>query len=168
MSLKLVLVLSLAILGRLTEGKIYSKCEFARTMKSNGITNPRDLGTWTCIAHHESRFDTKAINHDTGDYGILQISKLWWCSDSNTPGIVNFNFTISIILNLKFAGKGCRITCKSLLGDDITPDIKCAKTVFATTTREKGNGFAAWTTYQFCQGDQRSWIAGCGLDHSEM
>lgn len=90
MGLKLVLVLSLAILG--IQAKVYSKCEFAKTMKSNGITNMKDLGTWTCIAHHESGFNTKAINHDTGDYGILQISHIYWCSDSNTPGIVNFNY----------------------------------------------------------------------------
>ncbi|KAF7266659.1 hypothetical protein GWI33_020037 [Rhynchophorus ferrugineus] len=127
--------------------KVYGKCEFAKTMKYNGIKSIADLGTWTCIAFHESRFDTNAINHVTGDYGILQISHYFWCSDSNVPG------------------KGCHITCQSLLNDDITSDIVCAKKIFNETKNgPKKNGFAAWTTYsKYCTGDQRSWVSGCGL-----
>ncbi|XP_060528310.1 uncharacterized protein LOC132703201 [Cylas formicarius] len=128
-----------------TSAKTYTNCEFAKTMLNNGI--PKDqLGTWTCIASHESNFNTDSINHDTGDYGILQISHLYWCSDTDTPG------------------KGCGITCKSLLSDDITEDITCAKKVFEETVRLKKNGFLAWTTYEkYCTGDQSKAIDGCGL-----
>ncbi|CAG9760720.1 unnamed protein product [Ceutorhynchus assimilis] len=137
------LVLSLSLIS---DAKVYSKCEFAKQMRKHGITNRNHLGTWTCIAYHESRFNTKAINHNTGDYGILQISHLYWCSDSNTPG------------------KGCHITCKSLLGEDITEDIVCAKKVYAEHQRLTRNGFNAWTTYKaFCLGDQTKWISGCNL-----
>lgn len=136
----MIIGILLGILSLTCEGKIYDKCEFARTMKANGVT--RDLGTWTCIAKHESNFDTHAINHQTGDYGILQISHLYWCSPPGT---------------------GCGITCQSLLSDDIREDIVCARKVFDETTRIRGNGFTAWTTYQYCQGDQSGWISGCGV-----
>ncbi|XP_066248185.1 lysozyme C-3-like [Euwallacea similis] len=95
--------------------KVYSNCEFAKAMVRQGVTSRDHLETWTSIAYEESRFNIKAINYQTGDYGILQISHLYWCSDSNT------------------LGKGCHISCKSLLDDDITGDIICAKKVFSET-----------------------------------
>ncbi|KAF7266661.1 hypothetical protein GWI33_020039 [Rhynchophorus ferrugineus] len=143
-SYKVVLILSIVFaIFLVSEAKVYSPCEFAQAMKNQGVND--DLGTWTCIASHESNFNTQAINYDTGDYGILQISHLYWCSDSDTPG------------------KECGITCQSLLGDDITEDIICAKKVFSETVAISGNGFTAWTTYSSCGGDQSSWIKECNL-----
>ncbi|KAL1494627.1 hypothetical protein ABEB36_010197 [Hypothenemus hampei] len=128
------------------ECKVYSKCEFARTIRNEGITDRGQLGTWTCIANYESHFNTKAINRNSGDYGILQISHLYWCSDSNQPG------------------KGCNITCKSLLADEINTDITCAKKIFAEHQRLFGDGFSAWVAYQnYCRGDQTNWISGCDI-----
>lgn len=48
--------------------KKYSQCEFAKQLKNHGIQNKNDLDT--CIAHHESGLDTKAVNKKTGDYEI--------------------------------------------------------------------------------------------------
>lgn len=80
------LIFLLISLGMICESKVYPKCDFVKALMKQGITNRSHLGIWTCIAYHESRFNTKAINRKTGDYGILQISHLYWCSDSNTPG----------------------------------------------------------------------------------
>ncbi|XP_060528660.1 lysozyme C-like [Cylas formicarius] len=128
------------------EGKVFTKCELAKTMKAHGFPKSQ-LGTWVCIAYHESRLNTKTVNHATGDYGIFQISHYYWCSDSNVPG------------------KGCKITCKSLLVDDISGSMACARKVFTETQKGKTkNGFTAWVTYKkHCKGNQSKWIKGCGL-----
>ncbi|CAH0546601.1 unnamed protein product [Brassicogethes aeneus] len=137
-----VAFLVLAIAALQCEAKVYNKCEFAKTLLQAGF--PKDqIGTWSCIAEHESHYNTKAINHSSGDYGILQISKLYWCNEGNTPG------------------KGCGITCNSLLGDDIFGDLTCVKKVFEETKKFKANGFEAWTTYGSCRGDQSRYVAGC-------
>uniref|UniRef100_T1GCL1 lysozyme n=1 Tax=Megaselia scalaris TaxID=36166 RepID=T1GCL1_MEGSC len=55
-----LLLISLGVLS--VQGKIYSKCELARTLSQNGI--PRsELPDW--------------------DYGIFQINDHWWCKPSN-------------------------------------------------------------------------------------
>nr|ABZ80664.1 c-type lysozyme [Sitophilus zeamais] len=141
LSHSILLLLLLAV----CHGKIYSRCDFAKEMKKSGVKSLAQLGTWTCIAKHESGFNTNAINRKTGDYGILQISEKFWCSNS------------------KKAGKGCNITCKSLLSKGISGDIKCAKHVFAETKNHNPDGFTAWVAYNKCRGNQLSWVKGCGL-----
>lgn len=137
------LALTLAVLAITPiESKFYSRCEFVQYLSNYGT--PRDqIPTWSCIASHESNYNTQAINPDSGDYGILQISKKYWCSDSNTPG------------------NGCGITCDSLLGDDIAIDLDCARKVYDDRQSWAGNGFTAWTTYPECQGDNSQYVAGC-------
>ncbi|KAL3266593.1 hypothetical protein HHI36_010757 [Cryptolaemus montrouzieri] len=124
-------------------GKIFDKCEFVRKLQTLGI--PRDqLGTWTCIAKYESNFDTQAVNKQTWDYGILQISSLYWCSKSDSPG------------------KGCHATCKQFLNDNIDDDVACARHVYDETKKMSGDGFSAWTTYnQHCRGDTSQWASNC-------
>ncbi|XP_019872118.1 lysozyme C [Aethina tumida] len=122
-----------------TDAKIYERCEFAKYLLSHGF-NKNSIGTWSCIAYHESRYDTKAINKNTWDYGILQISSKYWCNQGS---------------------RGCGITCNSLLTDDIAVDLKCARKVFDETKRLKGNGFEAWTTYKNCRGDTSKYVKGC-------
>lgn len=60
-----------------TNGKIYSRCEFAKALLVNGISKDQ-VADYVCIAQHESGLNTQSVNSDTGDYGILQISHLFW------------------------------------------------------------------------------------------
>lgn len=130
--LNLVLCFTTVIIN--CEAKIYSKCDFINNLRQAGIPNDQ-LNTWSCIASHESNYNTQAINHDTNDFGILQISGIYWCSQSDQPG------------------NGCDITCNSLLSDDIHEDIVCARKIWDEFQHREGNGFKAWTTYPSCQGD---------------
>ncbi|KAL1494628.1 hypothetical protein ABEB36_010198 [Hypothenemus hampei] len=147
MTLKVLSVFIIfSILLIVCDCKTYLPCEFASALKKEGITNRKQLGTWTCIAKYESNFNTKAINSKSGDYGILQINSKYWCSTSST------------------AGKGCNIRCSSLLGDSIRPDVTCAKKIYAETKRISGDGFTAWVVYKkYCLGDQTKWISKCKL-----
>lgn len=59
-----------------------------------------------CLAQHESNFNTKATNYNSGgqstDYGIFQINSRYWCSDGKTPKAVN----------------ACGISCSGKTGQD--------------------------------------------------
>ncbi|XP_044757049.1 lysozyme C-1-like [Coccinella septempunctata] len=138
-----ILIFLLSVLLNQTESKIFEKCEFVKTLRSLEVPD-NQLATWTCIANYESHFDTKAKNSNTGDYGILQLSHLYWCSDSNTPG------------------GDCHTTCSQFLNDDIKDDVTCARHIYDVTQKQSGNGFSAWTTYnQHCKGDVSSFTSGC-------
>ncbi|CAG9761697.1 unnamed protein product [Ceutorhynchus assimilis] len=132
----------LALTG--TEAKIYGQCELATALRNQGVPE-NQVATWVCIAHAESNFDTTAVNTNTWDYGIFQISSIYWCQSGDQPG------------------NGCGISCNSLLSDDITEDITCSRHIYEETEREgKVPGFLAWTTYlPNCSGDNSGWIAGC-------
>lgn len=74
---KIAAALFVLVFANISEGRVYTRCELAQALLDNGI--PRNqLGTWVCIAQHESNFDTRAINRNTRDYGIFQISSLYW------------------------------------------------------------------------------------------
>lgn len=68
-------VLAFIIMISISEGKRFEECELARRLKQNGFKN---IGVWLCIVDHESRFLTTAKNSITGDYGLFQISQLYW------------------------------------------------------------------------------------------
>jgi len=90
--------LSVAFVANLAEGKVYSQCEVAAALRNKGV--PEDqVGTWVCIAHAESNFDTTAINENTWDYGIFQISSLYWCESGDSPGMCFADsFTVFILV----------------------------------------------------------------------
>lgn len=100
------------------------------------------IATWVCIAYQESRLETTAINKETWDYGIFQISSKYWCTKSGPPG------------------NECGITCESLLDDDISNDVKCARLIYKETAKIQGDGFNAWVTYHKCK-DPNSYVQGC-------
>ncbi|XP_050299141.1 lysozyme C-1-like [Anthonomus grandis grandis] len=140
----LVICALLALSFTASEAKVYGQCELANTLRSKGV--PEDqVATWVCIAHAESNFNTQAINSNTWDYGIFQISSIYWCQSGDS------------------AGNGCGISCNSLLGDDITEDIACVRYIYAMTeSYGQIPGFKAWTTYAGnCAGDNSGWISGC-------
>ncbi|CAG9761698.1 unnamed protein product [Ceutorhynchus assimilis] len=139
-----IVAVLVVILSELSESKIMDKCEVARALWQKGVPD-WEVPTWVCIANAESRFDTYAVNRNTWDYGIFQISSLWWCQSGDTPG------------------KGCNLSCNSLLHDDISTDIDCVRKVYAETeAMGQRPGFKAWTTWQpHCSGDNWHWVQGC-------
>ncbi|CAH0546602.1 unnamed protein product [Brassicogethes aeneus] len=141
--MKTTLVLTIALaLFLACNAKQFSKCELARHLLQQNVEKWQ-IGTWVCIAQHESNLSTTAINRKTDDYGIFQISSLYWCNHAR-------------------AGKGCGLSCNSLLDDDIHDDIQCVKRIFKETAKFRVNGFMAWTVYpKFCKGDTRHYVAGC-------
>ncbi|XP_017770657.1 PREDICTED: lysozyme D-like [Nicrophorus vespilloides] len=123
------IILSLALATALVcDGRILSPSQFQKELRRNNVPEWM-IPTWTCIAEHESHFDTAAWNRQSGDHGILQISELYWCYPP---------------------GKGCGVNCNALRNDDITDDIKCAMHVYKETSKMKKNGFSAWVTYKYC------------------
>lgn len=125
------------------QGKIYSKCELAKTMARNGV--PRnELPDWVCLVKSESNFNTRATNTNTDkskDWGIFQINDRYWCKPSDGRKSAN----------------ECNLSCeKDLFTDDITKAITCAKKI------KKQQGFKAWYGWQKkCQGKPLPSVKEC-------
>ncbi|XP_035247403.1 lysozyme C-like [Anguilla anguilla] len=127
--------------------KVFERCELAKTLKAAGMDGYSgvSLGHWVCLARWESTYNTAATHRNTDgstDYGIFQINSRWWCND----GMTN-------------TANGCNISCDSLLTDDISDAITCAKLVVRDP-----NGIRAWVAWRVhCEGqDVSQYIAGCG------
>lgn len=72
--LSIIFTITCALLQ--VKSKIYTKCEFAKTMDRAEF--PRDeLPDWVCLVQHESNFNTEAINKENTDgsydWGIFQV-----------------------------------------------------------------------------------------------
>lgn len=141
--MKVFIVVLLVSIFLSVQGKIYSKCELARALSSNGI--PRsDLPDWVCLVKAESNFNTKATNTNTNktkDWGIFQINDKWWCKSSDG----------------RFSYDECKLNCEDdLLTDDITKATNCAKKI------KSRQGFKAWYGWQKkCQGKPLPSIKEC-------
>lgn len=136
------------LLVALASAKVFQPCEWARTLKNNGMDGYRgySLANWVCLSKWESSYNTSAINHNTDgstDYGIFQINSHWWCDDGLTP-----------------SSNACNIKCSELLKDDVTVAINCAKRVVRDP-----RGIGAWVAWRrHCQNrDLRSYVSGCGV-----
>ncbi|XP_017842465.1 lysozyme B-like [Drosophila busckii] len=110
------------------------RCSLAREMSNLGV--PRDqLARWTCIAEHESSYRTDVVgpaNSDgSNDYGIFQINDRYWCQPPSG----------------KHSSNGCHLNCKELLENAINKSVKCARQVL------KEQGWSAWSTWKFCNGN---------------
>nr|QEQ43370.1 c-type lysozyme [Diaemus youngi] len=148
--MKALLILGLVLLSVTVQGKVFERCELARTLKGFGLANYMgvSLNDWMCLAKWESGYNTKATNYNPGsqstDYGIFQINSRYWCRDGKTPRAVN----------------GCGIDCNALLLDDITEAVKCAKRVVRDP-----QGIKAWVAWRNrCQNqDLTSYTKGCGV-----
>lgn len=121
--------------------KIYSRCELAQELRDvHGIPESQ-LATWMCIIWHESSFNTSALSPGSESYGLFQISKEFWCSPR---------------------GRGCGIPCSALRDDDIRDDVNCAKYIFGQSSKISGDGFKAWTLYQYrCKTNVGRYLKGC-------
>ncbi|KAL5277558.1 LysS.2 family protein [Megaselia abdita] len=124
-------VLALALFAAPSMGKVFTRCSLAKELKRLGVA-AGDIPYYVCIARYESNYNTAAVgppnNNKSRDYGIFQINNYYWCSPPDGG----------------FSHNSCKINCKSLLTDDISPDVKCAQLV------KKQQGWKAWSTYKFC------------------
>ncbi|XP_063301802.1 lysozyme C-1-like [Pelobates fuscus] len=145
MKLTVFVGLLIGLIG-LAQGKVYSKCELFRIFKQTGLAGYHGYSAadWICLARYESNYNTAAVNNNgpSRDYGIFQINSKWWCNDGKTSGGKN----------------ACRISCQSLLNDNIYDDIECAKRVVRDP-----NGISAWVAWRnHCKGRNLSqFTAGC-------
>ncbi|KAL7851824.1 hypothetical protein SRHO_G00176090 [Serrasalmus rhombeus] len=137
----------LLLVAAAASAKRFSRCELARTLKAAGMSgfSGVSLANWVCLVNAESSYNTQTINKNpdgSRDYGIFQINNRWWCSNGQFP---SHNI--------------CRISCSQLLTDDISADIRCAKTIV------RQQGISAWVGWRKrCKNqDVRSFIAGCGV-----
>ncbi|XP_023295380.2 lysozyme 1-like [Lucilia cuprina] len=115
--------------------KKYNRCSFIREMSSLGVPKD-DLARWSCIASHESSFNTTVITEQTSpkdsqDYGIFQINDKYWCKPSNA----------------RFSYNMCHVKCNDLLSDDINASMTCALKVLGQ------QGWSAWPSLSKCEGD---------------
>ncbi|XP_078416530.1 lysozyme C-2-like [Cetorhinus maximus] len=135
--MKILAVLSLLFL--VTSGKVYEKCELVQVFKDKGLDgfDGHSLANWVCVVESESKFNSNLRTKIT-NYGIFQINSRRWCDD----GISKFSHNL------------CQINCTSLLDDDITDDIECAKEVALSQL-----GIENWP----------GWRKSClGRDHSHI
>ncbi|XP_071051658.1 uncharacterized protein [Onthophagus taurus] len=124
----------------ITTAKIYDRCDLARDLLYKYSFPKEQIATWVCIAFRESSYNTAAKSPDGHDFGLFQIDNMYWCSPPGT---------------------GCGVSCDQMLNDDISDDVKCVKTIFDVTKKERGNGFLAWTTYSMCKNNVNSYTDGC-------
>lgn len=133
-SIVVVLLVALAWAASPALALTMDRCSLAQEMDRLGV--PRDqLARWACIAEHESDYRTGVVgppNSDgSNDYGIFQINDRYWCQPSNN----------------KKSANGCGVSCEALLSDDITSSVRCAQKVL------KEQGWSAWSTWKFCNGN---------------
>uniref|UniRef100_A0A672ZXY3 lysozyme n=1 Tax=Sphaeramia orbicularis TaxID=375764 RepID=A0A672ZXY3_9TELE len=144
--MKALVCLLLAV--AVTDARRFTACEWARTLKANGMAGYRgvSLADWVCVTYHESRYNTAAVNHNSDgskDYGIFQLNSHYWCSDGGES-----------------VANGCGITCDQLLTDDVSVAIRCAKTV----VRDPNGLGVMWGSSNSCKDqDNSGYIADCRL-----
>ncbi|XP_038934368.1 lysozyme C-1 isoform X1 [Rattus norvegicus] len=192
--MKALLVLGFLLLSASVQAKTYERCEFARTLKRNGMSGYYgvSLADWVCLAQHESNYNTQARNYNPGDqstdYGIFQINSRYWCNDGKTPRAKNAcGIPCSAVVTEKSSKHQQRrdilslgtasihlsgslwetllrnvnpAVHTSLLQDDITQAIQCAKRVVRDP-----QGIRAWVAWQrHCKNrDLSGYIRNCGV-----
>lgn len=124
-------------------GKVYDRCELARELRSQHNLPLDEIHTWVCIAQRESDFRTYVLG-GSEDYGLFQISSLYWCEKSGG------------------AGKACDAKCSDFQDSDITDDVNCVRKIFDEHQRLFGNGFHAWTVYEpYCKQSTEKYVSDC-------
>lgn len=135
-----VVIITLALVAFAAANRTFDRCSLARELYySHGV--PWDeLDKWTCIAEHESSFRTWVVGPPNGDgssdYGLFQVNDLYWCQPPNG----------------RFSYNACYLSCNSLLTDDITDSVNCARKV------KNEQGWGAWAVWYKCSG----WLPNIG------
>ncbi|KAB0364909.1 hypothetical protein FD754_009065 [Muntiacus muntjak] len=94
-NMKALIILGLLLLSVAVQGKVFERCELAKTLKELGLDGYKgvSLANWLCLTRWESDYNTKATNYnpssESTDYGIFQINSKWWCDDGKTPNAVD-------------------------------------------------------------------------------
>ncbi|XP_007935518.2 sperm acrosome membrane-associated protein 3 [Orycteropus afer afer] len=147
-SMKLVLVSLLSCLMAISEAKVYSRCELARTLQEFGLEGYRgySLANWICLGYFSSGFNTAAVDHEADgstNNGIFQINSRKWCN----------NFDLK-------APNLCHMYCTDLLNPNLRDTVICAMKIV-----QGPRGLASWETWRHhCQGkDLNDWVDGCDL-----
>lgn len=140
-SVKLVLTITFTFLIHTATSKVYGRCELAKELRDIYGIPENQLATWICIIGHESSYNTSAISEGAESYGLFQISREYWCLPN---------------------GRGCGVACSALRDDDIRDDVDCAKRIFEQHQRITGDGFKAWTLYNYrCKANVEKYIRDC-------
>lgn len=98
------------------------------------------------LKHRSSMYNKiiiKICNVGSGDYGLFQISNLYWCSPDGYAA--------------------CGMTCDALLDENIEDDMICARRIYRQHQRISGDGFSAWSVYgYYCKNrNLDGYVAGC-------
>ncbi|XP_062130993.1 lysozyme P-like [Drosophila sulfurigaster albostrigata] len=125
MEKKVVLVLFALLLGGTAQGqRILDRCTLAIEMDRLGVPR-QDLAAWVFIADILSSYQTHAISPKNADgsrnYGLFQFSSKYWCKSTDT-----------------YSSNHCKISCDSLLTDNIKASVDCAVLV------KKMEGWTPW------------------------
>lgn len=137
------------LLPQMIDGKRFGACELARYLSHQRGIHHSDIPTWVCIATKESNRNSRSVSkknwNGSRDHGIFQINDKYWCTASGP------------------AGKECHAKCSAFEDDNIADDVRCVEKIHAQTRRAKGNGFKAWSTYQFCNTHAKvqAYVRGC-------
>uniref|UniRef100_A0A1I8JV34 Glycosyl hydrolases family 22 (GH22) domain-containing protein n=1 Tax=Anopheles melas TaxID=34690 RepID=A0A1I8JV34_9DIPT len=139
MKLFFVAALLLAVLGTCSS-KIYNRCELARLMAANRFPKEQ-LPDWMCLVQYESGFNTTAVRSAKKNrskyYGLFQLQSAYHCNEW-------------------MAGNECHLKCSTLLDDDISNDMRCARSIYR---RSFFNSWEGWRNN--CQGKQLPGVAEC-------
>ncbi|KAB0364906.1 hypothetical protein FD754_009062 [Muntiacus muntjak] len=76
-NMKALIILRFLLLSVVVQGKVFERCELARTLKELGLDGYKGVTT-NCSPSSERT-----------DYGIFQINSKWWCDDGKTPNAVD-------------------------------------------------------------------------------
>ncbi|XP_040089872.1 lysozyme C-2-like [Oryx dammah] len=148
-NVRAVLILGLLLLSVAVQGKVFERCELARTLKKRGLDDYKgvSLANWLCLTKWESSYNTKATNYnpssESTDYGIFQINSKWWCNDGKTPKAVD----------------SCHVSCSELMENGIAKAVACAKKIVSE------QGITVWVAGKsHCRDhDVSSYVEGCTL-----
>ncbi|BES99896.1 lysozyme [Nesidiocoris tenuis] len=122
------------------DSKVFGICELSQVLHYQLDVPLADLPMWLCIAYYESNYNTSAVGPLAEDFGLFQISKLFWCDPRGN--VENAGKVKSAPPNV------CGLKCDRLLDDDISDDVACARTVFQEHQNFEGDGFKAWAVYE--------------------
>lgn len=150
--LKVFTVVLLALWGIAYASHKKTKCQVVDALLEAGA-HPSDMRDWLCLVYHESEFQYDAVNENTFDYGIFQISRQYWCRGANDYSVC-----------WKINTYGCGVThsdCSTVFTDsNIANDAECAVKIKKCNDPPHvpgGNGFSMWVAWQtHCQGDLTS------------
>ncbi|KAK7929854.1 hypothetical protein WMY93_006249 [Mugilogobius chulae] len=89
MEMKMQGLVLLVLLCAVAQGRVYTRCEFAKALKDKSWYGFGELtlAQWVCVFEHETNLNSSAIRtHEDGssDYGVFAFNSKYWCNDGKT------------------------------------------------------------------------------------